>query len=214
MEADTTLVYPHVSDCSSASEAQGLWWLHAEGGHTMAYGTEFLTLLQNALEKEEANLRHLVDGCKERRLEPSLRSIRQFDESWIKYLLALEQMHSKQCPKLEFEADKIDVQFSSGGKYVAAFELKGPRPASPLSAGDLQKIIEDFSKQGRIVSADLEANMVLLLHGTESELKTCIDEVARTARKAAGISKIETSGDIRLNLGNGVLRVCVFKIGA
>ncbi len=177
----------------------------------MAYGTDFLKLLQNALETEELKLRTLADRCE----HPSLESVYQFDEGWIKYLLAIEQMGSNQCPQLEFETGRIDACFlSDEGRPVAAFELKGPLRV-PLRAEQLMlEVIEDFRKQSGIAKPGLETYVVLLLHGTESELANGINEIAQKALQVARVSDIETSRDIQLNLGNQVLRICSFEVEA
>lgn len=173
----------------------------------------FLALLESALEKEEAKLNELAATCQRQGNSPSLQSVRQFDEGWIRYILALEQMDSGRCPALHFGTGRTDAWFVSGEKALAAFKLKGPLRSS-LSRTNSQKVINTFTKQSQIATPDLEAYVVLLLHGSQSELRSYVEEITTSAAQAARITCVQISKDIPLNLDSEMLRVGSFKVEA
>src|SRR5215469_5496070 len=179
----------------------------------MAYGTLFLALLESALEKEEAKLNELAAICQRQGICPSLQSVRQFDEGWISYILAIEQMDSSRCPALHFGTGRTDAYFVSGEKVLAAFKLKGPLRSS-LSKTNAQKVLDNFTKQSQIAKPNLETYVVLLLHGSQSELRSYVEEITTNAAQAARITCVQISKDIPLNLDGEMLRICSFRVEA
>lgn len=180
----------------------------------MNYGETFVDLLTNALRREEVELAELAKSCS----KPSLRSICQYDESWVKPLVAKEAMRHG-GPLIRFEKKRVDISIYDDSQRQALVELKGPfeikRNFHPVI---FDRIIEDVRKQGERHTVGLECFMILLIHGLPENVEGWVrqDLLPAVARRLATLHLMRLpSGPIPLNGPNlrpHILSVVAFRV--
>jgi len=133
----------------------------------MSVSELFVGLLTNALKTEESELAQLCSNCS----LPSLVSIRQYDEGWIKLLLAKAVMQGNRL-RVQFEKKRIDICLYEQNRCCGYVEMKGPYEAKQNFHPVLfQRIIEDFRKQGERSRTGAEFLVVVFVHGGQDNVE-------------------------------------------
>lgn len=180
----------------------------------MCYAEKVVDLFAKALSKEEAELADLASTCS----KPSLRSVCQFAEGWIKPLVAKEAMR-RGGPVFRFEKNRVDITIYDENRVRALVEVKGPlevtRHFHPVI---FERVIGDFRKQGERLKAGLECIVILLLHGTRENVEGWVRQSVLPAvgRQVPTLHLIRLPSDpIPLNGPNitpRVLSVVAFRV--
>jgi hypothetical protein len=127
----------------------------------MGYAEGVVGLLAEALKEEEIELRELAGSCP----RPSLRSVCQYEEEWVKLLVGKRAMRGA-GPHLKFEKKRVDITISDGNDVRGHVELKGPLEAHVCDHSlFFDRIIDDFRKQSNRLKDGLECVVVLLVSG-------------------------------------------------
>ena len=208
---------------SGAARLPGLYFgviESARGESAMAsIGDTFVGLISDALKAEEGELAQLCLNCS----DPSLVSVRQFDEAWIKYLVAKAAMRQGGF-RVEFETQHVDVHIYQQKKFLGCAELKGPYPfKQTFDRGIFDRIVEDFRKQGERSQGERsevapEFLVVVLLCGNQSDVEGWIsDRLLLAVNTQLPHLRVErlASQPIPLNRRNGieeVLCVACFRV--
>jgi hypothetical protein len=161
------------------------------------YGARMLDMLAQALSSEEKQLQEF----RERNIRgpdyADIRSVRMFDEKWIKYLVVKQALRDARPPRVETEVEghqsrkpsrhRRDFLFldCKGCDELAAFELTGPFYIGKNELGknepdekSIEKIANDFRKLREAENLGATPRYVILLpYGREPDVKAWLQKI-------------------------------------
>lgn len=185
----------------------------------MNYGEVFAQVLTSALKQEEEELRNLATKAGDSR--QTVKSIHEYYESWLSVPLAKQALGDPSVPQLEWESNKVDLQFRNESQLLATFEIKFKDLG--LEGSQLRDVVKDFRKQTLEVqrNQDVEHYVVLVLCGNPhdierweiKELQQFVADVCPAARliliAPPGYVQLNTKPELRL--GVFVVRVTTYN---
>jgi hypothetical protein len=144
-------------------------------GGEMEYGEIFARLMERAIRREEYELMQAKASGRNSKITQD--SVHIYGEYWIWPAFLKEALRDPDCPRLDWEKGKpqVDCLFlGSNGETIASFELKPLFQVHRGKGGTFDKIIEDFSKQWKRAkeSSTIEYYVVLIPYGSPSNIAT------------------------------------------
>jgi hypothetical protein len=180
----------------------------------MDYGLQFITLVHDAIRREEEELKQL-----ESRSYCDVTSVCQFEEAWLQYAIVKHAIRQRIYPRLsaEFPCDKkrADLCFVDGEEHALAIvELKpGRRPNPQLSEG----ILDDCRKLSNLcnVPAKAQRYAIGIVCGTPSEIQPWEQTLTKSLQDAhIVVNRMDVPPDIPSNITGKVLRLVGLRVTA